>query len=78
MENQKLPEYITKYFWGDNLEELSLKNNYKYILQTILEKGDQIAVHWMFQNFSPNQIKKDIHTLKLSSKSTNFWNIYLA
>lgn len=78
MNSTQLPEYIKRYFWGDNLQELSFSKNKKYILQTLLERGDQKALQWLFSVLDKDTIKVILPTIKLSKKSARFWNIYLA
>lgn len=74
----QIPAYVAKYFWGDNLQELDLQKNKRYIMQTILEKGDTDAVKWLFSTLDQRTIKKDLPTLKLSKKSKKFWEMYLS
>lgn len=78
MVNQPLPPYITQYFWGDDLSQLSLEKNQKYIVETLLEKGDDRALHWLFSSLEKKTIVKYLPKLKLSKKSEHFWSIYLA
>lgn len=78
MDNQPIPTFLTQYFWGDDLHELSLKNHQKYIIQTLLEKGNTDAVKWLFSTIDTSTIKQALPTLKLSKKSANFWNIYFS
>ena len=73
-----IPEAVTKLFWGDDLQELSLEHHSKYIVQVILERGDEVAIRWLFDQFSQKQIKSILPTLKLSKKSDHFWSIYFA
>lgn len=73
-----LPPTITKYFWGDDLSQLSWEKNEKYITQTILEKGDHNAISWLLSHVDKSYLKKQLPHLKLSDKSTNFWSQYLA
>ncbi len=44
------PRSVGRYFWGDNLHEISLEKQAKYITQTLLEKGDTDAVRWLFND----------------------------
>ena len=73
-----LPTYITKYFWGDDLQELDLKKNKEYIIQTILEKGDQKAIQWLLSEFDKDTLRQLISQIKLSKKSANFWGLYFS
>lgn len=77
MKQLQLPEFITHYFWGDDLHQLNLSKNRKYILQVLLERGNQKAISWLFSVIDKNTIKELLPTLKLSKKSAQFWNIYL-
>ena len=77
MNHQQIPTFVLKYFWGDNLNELGLQKNSTYMIQTLLEKGDQKAIRWLFSTIGPNIIKKTLPLIKLSKKSENFWNVYL-
>lgn len=78
MDNQNIPSDIAKYFWGDNLKELSLGKNQKYIIQTLLETGNSEALKWLFSVIDKQTIKNFLPSLRLSEKSAHFWNIYLS
>ncbi|NCN87281.1 MAG: hypothetical protein COZ34_02290 [Candidatus Pacebacteria bacterium CG_4_10_14_3_um_filter_34_15] len=73
-----LPTNVTKYFWGDDLAQLSWEKHQKYIMQTLLEKGNQESISWLFSKMNKQNILKQILELKLSPKSKNFWKIYLS
>lgn len=74
----QIPQNVTKYFWGDNLSALSQQDHIAYIAQTILEKGDEQALKWLFSIQSKDQIRTLLPTLSLSPKSANFWRVYLS
>ena len=78
MNNQVLPTYVTQYFWGDDLKQLDIDKNKKYIIQVLLEMGNSDALHWLFSTVDKQTVKKVLPTLKLSKKSSQFWNIYLS
>ncbi len=78
MYNQKLPSYVIKYFWGDDVEQLNIEKNRQYIVQTILEKGDQQAVRWLFSLLDRQTIKDILSSIKMDKKSERFWEIYLS
>ena len=78
MNNQALPTYVTQYFWGDDLKQLDIDKNKKYIIQVLLEMGNSDALHWLFSIVDKQTVKKVLPTLKLSKKSSQFWNIYLS
>jgi len=74
---QTLPQQAKKYFWGDNLSELNWSAHKRYIIETLLNKGDQKSVSWLLRQTTPEEIIKLLPSLKLDSKSLNFWKIYL-
>lgn len=76
--NNPLPTHIKKYFWGDSLEELSWSKHRKYIVQVLLDKGDEEALKWLFTKINRDEVQKLLPSLKLQSKSANFWHIYLS
>lgn len=78
MTQQIIPSYVTKYFWGDNIYELDLHKHKTYMIQTLLEKGDQEAIKWLFFAVDKQKIKNLLASIKLSKKSAHFWNIYLS
>lgn len=77
MPDTTLPSSVTQYFWGDNLAELNWKDHRQYMLQTLLEKADREALHWLFDCVSPQEVLTELPHLKLSKKSRNFWEVYL-
>lgn len=74
----KLPKYISRYFWGDNLKELNWEDHKDYITKTILEKGDLPATKWLMAKTDKNYLKKITKEKNLDPKSKNFWNFYLS
>ncbi|MBU1127344.1 MAG: hypothetical protein ABIH88_02375 [Patescibacteria group bacterium] len=76
--NIALPKFVCKYFWGDDLKDLSWNKHKKYIIQTILEKGDSDAVSWLLSITDKKDLKSILPSLKLSPKSSNFWSLCLS
>lgn len=74
----RLPEHVTTYFWGDDLEQLNWDQHKNYIVQTLLDKGDIHALHWLFQQTTKAELQTLLPSLRLQPKSLNFWNIYLS
>lgn len=72
-----LPDYVAKYFWGDDVAELSWKQNKKYIVETLLNRGDERAIEWLFQNVEKKDITTELEQYKLEPKSANYWKLVL-
>jgi hypothetical protein len=69
-----LPRFLKKYFWDVDFPKLDKKNHSQFIIERILEYGDEMAVKWMKRNFKLNEIKKVIYQSRnLSLRSANFW-----
>jgi len=75
---QPIPAVAKKYFWGDNLSDLSWSKHKKYIVQTLLERGNTPSLRWLFQHVTREEVKKMLPTLRLPKKSNNFWGLYLS
>jgi len=75
---ENIPDYVKKYFWGDDLSDLSWEKHKKYIIQTLLDKGDLASCRWLFTQVSKNEVQKLLPELHLQPKSSNFWKIYLS
>lgn len=73
-----LPKLVSKYFWGDNLSELSWDQHSQYISKTLLEKGDEKAISWLIKRVNKQKLFNQLASLKLSPKSANFWKLYLS
>lgn len=78
MMSQSIPTGAKKFFWGDNLSELSWPKHKKYIIQTLLEKGDTSSLKWLFSRVTREEIMGLLPNLRLEKRSKNFWNIYLS
>ena len=78
MDTQSIPPYVAQYFWGDDLKQLDIHKNEKYIIQVLLEMGNSDALHWLFSIVNIQTVKNVLPTLKLSKKSDQFWSIYLS
>lgn len=72
-----LPKFLEKYFWGDNLEELSWESNRRYVTQTILNKGNLQAGRWLVKKVGKSRLSLELPKYKLDPKSANYWKLLL-
>lgn len=73
-----LPKFLNKYFWDVDFSKLNKKDYSQFIIERILEYGDEKAVKWMRKNFELEEIKQILQQSKnLSLKSANFWQLIL-
>ena len=69
-----IPQSLKKYFWDVNPLTLNKKIHPQFIIERILEYGDEKALKWLRENFTLNEIKSILYKSKnLSRKSANFW-----
>ncbi len=70
------PSYLKKYFWEVDFKQLSLIRFRRYILERLMEYGDEKAVRWLRDQFSSDEIKEVlIRARGLSPRSANFWRL---
>ena len=71
-----LPQFLKKYFWDVDFSKLDKEIYGSFIIDRILEEGDEKAVRWMRDNFDIAQIKNVLFNSKnLSPKSANYWQL---
>ena len=52
----KLPSFLQKYFWDVDFSKVDKKTHSQFIVERILEFGDQKSVKWMINNFSLDEV----------------------
>ncbi len=71
-----LPQFLKKYFWDVDFNKLDKEIYASFIIERILEEGDEKAARWMRDNFDLEQIKNVLYNSKnLSLKSANYWQL---
>ena len=71
---KKLPAHLKKYFWDTDFRSIDSKKNAQYIIERVLEYGDEKALSWLKKNMRRQFIKEVLmHTRALSPRSANFW-----
>ncbi len=65
-----IPQFLHPFLWDTNVSSLSLTKHYTYIIERILEYGDQKAIEWMNSNFTKDQITTTLSTSKKISPKT--------
>lgn len=73
-----IPSHLKPFFWDTDLAQINPIRNRRYIIERILEFGDERAVRWLFSCFSDAEIKKVLDSSpRISAKSKEFWRIVL-
>ena len=51
-----IPQTVKDLLWDVNPETISLKDNFRFIIERVLEYGDLAEIKWMESTFTRNQI----------------------
>lgn len=65
-------------FWDTDAAGLDLQQNKDYIIERVLELGDEKAVSWLVSRYRRSEIKKVLAaSRRISRKSANYWSLVL-
>lgn len=65
-------------FWDTDTSRLDLQQNKEYIIERVLELGDEKAVSWLVSCYRRSEIKKVLgSSRRISRKSANYWSLVL-
>ncbi|MDP8248413.1 MAG: hypothetical protein P9M00_09780 [Candidatus Tritonobacter lacicola] len=71
---KSIPELLKRYFWDIDFGKLDFSNRPGFIIERVLEYGDEKAVAWLMENFPRIQIISVVEkSRRLTKKSANFW-----
>jgi hypothetical protein len=71
-----VPAELGRFFWDVDPAGLDPLRHKSYIIERILEFGDEKAVRWLFDTFSRDDIAAILDSSRsLSLKSRNFWRL---
>lgn len=66
------------FFWDIDPTHLDIRKYKDYIIERLLELGDEKAVQWLFMNYSEREIRKVLlKSRSISVKSRRFWKLFL-
>lgn len=73
-----LPNFLRPYFWEVNFENLRLPEREVYVLERLLEYGDDEAIRWLKRHFSFETIAGVVRRSRRISRNTaNLWALAL-
>lgn len=65
-------------FWDANPSAIDLKKNSQYVIERILELGNDKEVRWLWKFYNKNLLKKVVARSKsLRPKTKNLWTLVL-
>ena len=69
-----IPRRLQTLFWDTNLDSFDPAVHPDYTIFRVLEYGDESAVTWLRETFSPDEIRRVLRAeRRLSPKSATFW-----
>lgn len=69
-----IPHYAEKYFWDIDLNTFDPKKYSFFIIERILDYGDEKAVIWLFKHYAIENIRNVAdQSRSLTNKSKYFW-----
>ena len=75
---KKLPKSLKKYFWDVDTSKISIYRHPYFIVQRLLDKGDNNAVRWVNNHFTNKQIEDTLTKLRdFNPRVANFWALFL-
>jgi len=74
----RIPEFLEPYFWEIDFTSLRLPERQTYVIERVLEYGDDQAVRWLKATFAPEAIAEVVRRSRRISKNTaNLWALVL-
>ena len=77
-ENEKgLPDSLRPFFWDVDFDCLGIEDRAYFIINRLLEHGDDSSARFLFETYSRMEIIRVVKSSRsLSRRSRNFWMIY--
>jgi hypothetical protein len=77
MKKVKEKEYFKKYFWDVDIEKLDIDNHKFYIIERLLNFGNEKTLIWLFRNYTKEEIKEVVKKSRsLTIKTARCWQNY--
>jgi len=73
-----LPEFLRPLFWDVDFDRLRVRGHERYIVERVLEYGDDRTIHWLQCTFSLVTIADVVrHSRKISRNTATLWALVL-
>ena len=75
---RELPCFLKRYFWDVDFPKLQKNFHAQFIIERILEYGNEKAAKWLFQHFTRSEIRRTLTKRRnISPLSANYWSLIL-
>jgi len=77
-ESRGLPAFLKLYFWEVDFAHVQLPKHEVYVIERVLEYGDDQAIGWLRRTFAPESIARVVRrSRRLSRNTANLWSLLL-
>jgi len=74
----QLPDFLQPYFWEVDFARLSLPEREGYVIERVLEYGEDRAISWLKATFPPEKLANVVRrSRRLSPNTANLWALVL-
>ncbi|MCF6094260.1 hypothetical protein L1765_09820 [Microaerobacter geothermalis] len=75
--NQTIPNEFKSFFWDVDITELDLRQHQIFIIERLLNEGDQRTLRWVFETYTEDEIKEAVCISRgLSLKTARYWQYF--
>ncbi len=74
----ELPEEFRPFFWDiSDMSVIDIKDDKFFIIERLLNEGNEKSLQWLFQNYSHDEIKEIVYnSRRLTLKTAYCWQNY--
>ena len=73
-----LPTFLKRFFWEVDFENIKLPRHETYVIERLLEYGNDDAIRWVKKTFPPETIATIVRKSRVLSPNTaNLWALVL-
>lgn len=73
-----LPGFLRPYFWEVDFSAICLPDHERYVLERVLEYGNDQAIRWLMKRFDAQAIGRVVReSRRLSRNTANLWALVL-
>lgn len=73
-----LPEFLRPLFWEVDFDRLRVQGHERYVIERVLEYGDDQAIRWLQRTFNSRAIADVVrHSRKISRNTATLWALVL-
>jgi hypothetical protein len=78
MDEAPLPEFLRPLFWEVDFDRLRVSRREQYVIERVLEYGDDQAIRWLLHACSPRAIADVVQrSRKISRNTATLWALVL-